>query len=72
MKKRRKTKNKGEKIKETKRSPQKKENQYTKQKKRQPMKGTAAIKRNHGIIYNIDRKNKNKTQRRYTRTKKRP
>ena len=70
MKKRRKTKNKGEKIKETKRSPQKKENQYTKHKKRQPMKGTAAIKQNHGIIYNIDRKNK--TQRRYTRTKKRP
>ncbi len=32
------------------------------------MKGTAAIKRNHGIIYNIDRKNT--TQRRYTRTKK--
>ncbi len=34
------------------------------------MKGTADIKRNHGIIYDIDRKNKNKTQRRNTKTKK--
>jgi hypothetical protein len=36
------------------------------------MKGTAAIKQNHGIIYNIDRKRKNKntTQRRNTQAKK--
>ncbi|NPD55249.1 hypothetical protein [Prevotella sp. PTAC] len=34
------------------------------------MKGTADIKRNHGIIYDIDRKDKNTTQRRNTKTKK--
>ena len=36
------------------------------------MKGTAAIKQNHGIIYDIDRMNKDKntTQRRNTKTKK--
>ncbi len=36
------------------------------------MKGTAAIKQNHGIIYNIDRKRKNKntTQRRNMQAKK--